>query len=137
MIIITNKLIPFGSYDSINLFGIVFTKGAISETDKNHEAIHSEQMIELAMVTLVILSLLVFTINISWLWLLLSPCTFYVLYGLEYVCIRLFHKKQNDAYHDVSFEEEAYNNDDNLDYINNRSYFAWFKYLKLKSYGKY
>lgn len=31
---------------------------------------------------------------------------FYLWYGIEYLIIRLFHKKQNDVYHDVSFEEE-------------------------------
>ena len=45
-------------------------------------------------------------------------------------------KKQNERYHDVSFEEEAHNNDSNLDYISTRKHYAWFKYIKLRSYKK-
>lgn len=39
----------------------------------------------------------------------------------------------SDQYHDISFEEEAHNNDTNLNYCNERKHYAWFKYLKIKS----
>lgn len=42
--------------------------------------------------------------------------------------------KQSDRYHDVSFEEEAHNNDKNLNYCKERKHYAWFKYLKIGSY---
>ena len=42
--------------------------------------------------------------------------------------------KQNDKYHDVSFEEEAYANEEDLKYLENRKRFAWLKYVKLGSY---
>ena len=58
---------------------------------------------------------------------------YYLWYGIEYLIIRLFHKKQGDAYHDVSFEEEAYANDKDMTYLKNRKHYAWFKYLKVKS----
>ena len=54
--------------------------------------------------------------------------------GIEYLIIRLFHKKQNDVYHDVTFEEEAHNNDKDLSYLEDRKPFAWLKYIKLRSY---
>ena len=59
-------------------------------------------------------------------------------YGIEYLIILCFAKwnKQNERYHDVSFEEEAHNNDSNLDYISTRKHYAWFKYIKLRSYKK-
>ena len=40
-------------------------------------------------------------------------------HGLEYLIIRLLRLKdsQNDCYRDVSFEEEAYMNEDNLQYL--------------------
>lgn len=110
MILIKNKWFPFGNYKAINICGIVFYKGNdLSNKTINHEKIHTKQMIEM---------LFIF---------------FYLWYGFEYLIIRLFHKKQNDAYHDVSFEEEAYNNDDNLNYIDTRKHYAWFKYIKVKS----
>lgn len=45
--------------------------------------------------------------------------SFYIWYGLEYLIIRLLRLKdsQNDCYRDVSFEEEAYMNEDNLQYL--------------------
>lgn len=114
MKIIKNNIIPFGRYETMNIFGILFTKSEepLSDESINHESIHTEQMKEM---------LFIF---------------FYIWYGIEYILIRLFHKKQGDAYHDVSFEEEAYNNDKNLDYLKTRKHYSWFKYLKIKSYAK-
>ena len=110
MKIIKTKWFPFGGYSTINLFGILFTKeDNLSQTSLNHEAIHTAQMKEM---------LYIF---------------FYIWYGIEYVLIRLFHKKQNDAYHDVSFEEEAYLNDHSEYYLACRKHYAWIKYVKIKS----
>ena len=58
---------------------------------------------------------------------------FYSWYGLEYLFVRFFHKKQNDAYHDVSFEEEAYEFQENLSYLDKRKHYAWLAYLKPRS----
>lgn len=112
MIIIKNKIIPFGNYKAMNLFGIIFTKSSLSEIELNHEKIHTKQMIE--------------TLFIG----------FYIWYGLEYLLIRLFKIKDNqkNCYHDVSFEEEAYNNQNNLNYLNTRKLFSWIKYIKINSY---
>lgn len=105
MKIIENKIIPFPGYKAINLFGILFVReGAkISEQDLNHESIHTVQMKEM---------LYIF---------------FYIWYVVEWV-IRLF--KKGNAYRNISFEQEAYNNEDNLEYLNNRKHYEWFKYLK-------
>lgn len=49
MKVIYNKIIPFKGYKCINLFGVLFVrKGCtMSESDYNHEAIHTKQMKEL------------------------------------------------------------------------------------------
>lgn len=110
MIIVKNKIIPFGSYTTINLFGILFTKSdSLSPMTINHERIHTKQMLELLIVG------------------------YYLWYIIEYIIVRFCHKKQNDAYHDISFEEEAHNNDNNLHYLDNRKHFAWWKYVRLRS----
>nr|UWG13669.1 MAG: hypothetical protein [Bacteriophage sp.] len=110
MIIVKNKIIPFGSYTTINLFGILFTKSDyLSLITINHERIHTKQMLELLIVG------------------------YYLWYIIEYIIVRFCHKKQNDAYHDISFEEEAHNNDNNLHYLDNRKHFAWWKYVRLRS----
>lgn len=133
MIVIKNKFIPFKGYETINLFGILFTRGDVDEIEYNHEDIHTQQLIECFIAGAIVVFAICVTFGLSLGWMLLSPATFYILYCLEYVAIRLFHKKQSDTYHDVSFEEEAYNNEKDLDYTKNRAPFAWIKFIKIKS----
>lgn len=111
MIILKNKFIPFGNYKAMNLFGIIFTKSSLSEIELNHEKIHTKQMLELLIIG------------------------FYLWYIIEYLLIRIFGNKdsQTDRYHEVSFEEEAHNNDTNLNYLKNRKPFVWIKYIKINS----
>lgn len=134
--IIRNKIIPFGNYIAINLFGIVFTKVELDEIDINHENIHSKQMLEVSIVSTFIILCLIGIFNISAWWLLLAIPSYYIVYCIEHLCIRLLHTKQSCAYHDISFEEEAHNNDSNLDYLKSRKYFSWVKYLKIKHYRR-
>lgn len=137
MIIIKNNFIPFGRYTTMNLFGLFFTKRDNLRDDIiNHEKIHSIQILELAIVGILITLLLIFIFNISYWYLLFGGSLFYIWYIIEYLFVRLFHKRQNDGYHDISLEEEAFNNEDDLNYLDNRKWFAWFKYLKPKSYKK-
>lgn len=51
---------------------------------------------------------------------------FYLWYLIEW-CIRLFMK--GNAYRNISFEREAYNNDKKIYYLDKRKPFAWTKYL--------
>lgn len=105
MRVIKTKHFPFGGYKAINIFGIIFTKKELSERELNHELIHTKQMKEM---------LYLF---------------FYLWYGVEYLIIRIFHDTQHSAYRDISFEEEAYNNEADLNYINTRKHYAWSKYI--------
>lgn len=114
MKVIENKIIPFPGYKYINLFGIIFTrnKDKITDVEYNHEKIHLKQMQEM-------------------LWIF-----FYIWYMLEYCIIWLFRlfDKQNTKYHDISFEEEVYANENNLEYTKTRKHYSWLKYIKLWSY---
>ena len=105
MKIIRNNYIPFQGYKAINLFGILFVRGnaRISERTIRHEAIHTAQMKEM---------LYIF---------------FYLWYVTEWL-IRLFMK--GNAYRNISFEREAYANEEYIDYLENRKRFAWIKYIK-------
>lgn len=105
MKVIYNNIIPFPGYKAINLFGILFArKGSnIDDVTINHESIHTEQMKEM---------LYIF---------------FYIWYIIEWI-IRLF--KKGNAYRNISFEQEAYDNENNLDYLKTRKHYGWFKYLK-------
>lgn len=136
MIVIKNRLIPFGDYTSINLFGIVFTKVEMSEKSINHERIHTAQFLELASVTAIVVFILRLLFGISGWWFLTSFITYYAWYIFEYMWISVMHSKQLCAYGDVSFEEEAYANDTNMEYIKQRNAFAWWKYRACESNHK-
>lgn len=113
MKVVYNTWFPFGSYSTLNFFGILFTKRKqLSETVINHESIHTAQMKEM-------------------LWIF-----FYLWYIIEYLIVRLFHRKQIDSYADVSFEEEAYAHEKDLNYLKTRKHYSWIKYLKIKSNAK-
>ena len=105
MKIIRNKYIPFKGFRAINLFGILFVRGnaRINERTIRHEAIHTAQMKEM---------LYIF---------------FYLWYVVEWI-IRLFMK--GNAYRNTSFEREAYANQDDLNYLENRKRFDFVKYIK-------
>lgn len=111
MKVIYNKLIPLFGYDAINLFGIIFvnTKNYpykyFLPSDYNHESIHTSQMKEMLYIL------------------------FYIWYIIEWFIKLLKYRNSKTAYNQISFEREAYSNQSNEDYLNNRKHFAWFKYI--------
>ena len=111
MKIIYNNIIPFKGYKCINLFGILFARKGVRIDDRtiNHESIHTAQQKELLYII------------------------FYILYLVEYVIksIILF----CHAYRDISFEQEAYYYEKDMDYLKNRKHYAWIKYL-FKTYKR-
>lgn len=104
MIKIRNNIIPFKGYKAINICGILFIRRGVNMTwvDYNHERIHTKQMQEM---------LYIF---------------FYLWYLIEWI-VRLFRK--GNAYRNISFEREAYANEQGGQYCQNRKRFAWFNYL--------
>lgn len=106
MKVIRNRFIPFGRrFLAINLFGVLFTKGYCSPTTINHERIHTAQMKELAYVF------------------------FYVWYVAEWMVKLVRYGDSFKAYRNISFEREAYENEGNTAYLNERRHFAFIKNL--------
>ena len=109
MKIIYNNVIPFPGFTAINLFGIMFVREEyryrIGERTINHESIHTAQMKEMFYIF------------------------FYIWYFLEWL-IRLVVNGPSKAYRMISFEQEAYDNDKNLEYLKGRKYWSWIKYVK-------
>ncbi|MBR4830018.1 MAG: hypothetical protein IKZ92_09510 [Muribaculaceae bacterium] len=104
MKIIRTSILPFHGFSAINLLGILFVHHGVylSEELMNHERIHSAQQREM---------LFVF---------------FYLAYFIEWL-IRL--PLRGNAYRRISFEQEAYSNQRNLNYLKQRRLYAWRHYL--------
>lgn len=103
--IINNRIFPFGRYKAINLCGIIFTKGLLSEVDVQHEKIHTRQFLELLIVG------------------------FYFWYVIEWGIRLLQYRNARMAYYNISFEREAYTNQRRKNYLEKRKPFASFHYL--------
>lgn len=110
MKIIYNKYLPLKGYVAINLFGLIFARKEfkpLSRITENHERIHTAQIREL---------LFVF---------------FYIWYGIEWL-VRLFqYRDRKVAYLNISFEREAYRNQNNLGYLKARKKYRNLKYLSI------
>ncbi len=72
----------------------------------NHEYIHLKQQLEL----------------------LIIP--FFVLYGIEFRIRLCFYKSWILAYKNMSFEREAFCNESNVKYLNQRGFWQFLKYLR-------
>ena len=107
MKIIYNNIIPFPGFKAINLFGVLFVrKGCtMSESDINHEMIHTAQMMEMGYVI------------------------FYLWYLVEWLVKLAKLRDSNKAYRAISFEREAYGNEKNLIYTITRAKYAWRKLI--------
>ena len=108
MILISKYLVPKG-YTGFTVFPFVFLKSKHLKRHVvliNHEKIHLRQQLEM----------------------LILP--FYLMYAIEFL-VRLFqYKKWDVAYRNISFEREAYANEFNLDYLKQRSFWSFLKYLR-------
>lgn len=107
MRIIYNNLIPFKGFAGINLFGVLFVRKGVTVNQRmiNHEFIHTKQMKELWYIG------------------------FYLWYLIEWI-IRLFQYKGHEAYRNICFEREAYDNDFYMYYMISRKPYTFLKYLK-------
>ena len=54
---------------------------------------------------------------------------FYLFYGLEWFIKLLKYKSKHSAYLNISFEREAYQNENNLNYLKTRKLWAFLNYL--------
>lgn len=138
MKIVYNYIIPFKGYLAMCVFPFIFVRKDarnLTVKDINHEKIHGMQQIETHIVALIFAVLLATVGLFSWWWVLVSPLVYFALYGLEYIVRWIgcgFDTRE--AYRNISFEQEAYLNENDLTYIKNRHLFASWKYLFRKTY---
>ena len=104
MKIIRQNILPPKGFLAINLFGLLFCKkdAKINDVIVNHESIHTSQMKEMLYIP------------------------FYLWYVTEWLIKLLF---KGNAYRNISFEREAYDNQYNLNYLKERKCYNWIKRL--------
>ena len=108
---INNSKIPvwLSKLAPINIWAIsfgfwVWCRGEISETTKRHETIHFQQQLELLFV-------------FQW-----------ILYGLFWVVGFIKYRDGKKAYYQNLFEQEAYDNEGDVNYLSNRKRYSWWSY---------
>lgn len=103
---IVNRFIPFKGFKAINLFGVIFVRKGVKMKpyNYNHKAIHTAQMKELFYIS------------------------FYIIYFFEWLYYLIRKRSWMKAYRSISFEREAFANQSNYHYLDNRESFAqWTK----------
>ena len=110
MIIIGN-LVPdlvsiFMRVKGITMFPFIFLRPTATTFNINHEKIHIRQQLELLVVL------------------------FYVLYFLDYVIGIIKYRNTRLAYKSITWEKEAYSNQDNMEYLKIRKWYSFLKYIK-------
>lgn len=131
------KTILFDGYSTITIFAWVLTiYKTLTQETINHECTHARQWIELTVASGLLLWIGILIWDYSAWYLVLSLIIFYLWYGLEYIirrCIGLFSSdkgdKQNIAYREVSFEQEARMAEKDDNYLENSHYYSWMKFL--------
>jgi hypothetical protein len=111
MIIASKYLVPKG-YEAMALFPFILVHDQKMKENRvliNHERIHLRQQIEL----------------------LILP--FYIWYVTEYLINRLKYKDAKMAYRNISFEREAYANEADLTYLENRPLWNFRKFLRIEN----
>lgn len=110
MMIIRNNFIPFKGFACINICGILFVRknAKINNIVINHENIHTKQIFEL----------------------LIIP--FYLIYCIFYIINLFKYFDSHKAYRNIAFEREAYDNQNNNNYLKTRKHYNFIKYFKSK-----
>lgn len=116
-----SKIIPFPGFYACTIFNCIFRHPrykdrSLSKITYNHEMIHVEQQLD-------------FVGGNEKLY-ILGGIVFYIWYFIEWLIkllISFFTFGKVKAYQSISFEQEAYYNDQNLGYITYRKRFHWLK----------
>lgn len=116
-------LLHFSTCHTIALAWFVLSKLPEEQTSqraRNHETIHAMQWTEVTMAVGTIIFILIVAMDISVWYLMIPPFFYYFWYILEWVC----KLPSGNAYRSISFEQEAYGNESDSNYVENRPMFT-------------
>lgn len=113
MIIVSKYIVPKG-YLGLAIYPFVFLKQKDLCNDAillNHERIHLKQQLELVIIP------------------------FYIIYGIEFFVRLIQYRQWRLAYKNISFEREAYANESNFQYLKQRRFWYFLKYLCINDFS--
>ena len=109
MITVKNNIIPFKDFTALTFWPFIFVRKDeekyYTDVVERHEYIHGEQQKEMLIVL------------------------FYVWYGIEWLIKWAYYRNRMTAYKNISFEREAYRNQNDSTYPDNREHYSWIEYL--------
>ena len=108
MFVLVNRWFFSKKFNGIALWPFILVKSKGCKRDAvfiNHEKIHLRQQLEM----------------------LIIP--FYIWYGLEFLIRLAIYKDRYQAYRNICFEREAYQNEKNLNYLKKRPFWKFIKYF--------
>jgi hypothetical protein len=126
--VIQNKIIPFGKYVAMLLFGVMFTKVPITDKIKEHEMTHKVQGYEtgyLLMYSIYLLEGLFWTIKL----IITFPKWYFDSNVKELKWYQRIKIAITKAYSHICFDQEAHAGDKYFDYKNKRLWYGWLPFL--------
>lgn len=108
MIFLTKYMI-FRKYSAITLWPVIIMNKRFKNSVIliNHEKIHLKQQIEMLVIP------------------------FYLWYFFEFIIRYFQYKSWQLAYRNISFEREAYSNQNNMNYIVNRKFWGFWEHIRI------
>lgn len=109
MIVVVFKYLTPKWVRGITIFPFIvlsYKKDKTNSVLLNHEKIHLRQQLELIVIP------------------------FFLWYGIEFLVRYFQYKNWNQAYMNISFEKEAYQNEKNLHYLKQRSFWSFLNFIK-------
>lgn len=137
--IIYNNFIPLKGYTALTIWPLVFARKSekpLKRNVENHERIHLRQQLEVMLLSAAVLAVVICLAGCSWWWMLAVLVAYYAGYGIDYAVHYFAYGSPNEAYRNISCEQEAYLNEQDTAYLSHRRPFAWIKYITRRTYRR-
>lgn len=137
--VIYNNIIPFKGSKAVTIWPLIFARKSakwLKDYEENHEKIHLRQQLEVLVMSAMIILMAVLSLDLSRWWMLTSFGVYYTWYGLEWLIRLAVYRDTHMAYRNIAFEQEAYLNERDMAYLNQRKAFVWVRYIGKTTYRK-
>jgi len=137
--VIYNNIIPFKGSKAVTIWPLIFARKSakwLKDYVENHEKIHLRQQLEVLVMSAMIILMAVLSLDLSRWWMLTSFGVYYTWYGLEWLIRLAVYRDTHMAYRNIAVEQEAYLNERDMAYLNQRKAFVWVRYIGKTTYRK-